>query len=55
MWKLDDENKSTNDIADEARYHLTACLRYIGSDSEFKPETVNKVKTISKHSSFRFN
>ena len=38
MWKLDDENKPTNVIANESRYHLLACLRYIGSD--FAPETV---------------
>ncbi len=38
MWKLDDENKPTNVIVNEAFYHLLACLRYIGSD--FTPETV---------------
>jgi len=38
MWKLDDENKPTNEIQDEKKYHLLAALRYIGSD--FTPETV---------------
>jgi len=38
MWELDQENKPTkNKIKDEAKYHLLACLRYIGSD--FTPET----------------
>jgi len=38
MWKLDNENHPTNMIQDEAKYHLLACLRYIGSD--FMPETI---------------
>ena len=38
LWELDIDNKPTNKIKDEAKYHLLACLRYIGSD--FTPETV---------------
>jgi hypothetical protein len=37
LWELDKENKPTNRIKDEAKFHLLACLRYIGS--EFVPET----------------
>lgn len=37
LWKLDGEGKTTNRIDNEQRYHLLACLRYIGSD--FIPET----------------
>jgi hypothetical protein len=44
MWKLDGENKPTNVIANEGRYHLLACLRYIGS--EFIPETIRTGKSI---------
>jgi hypothetical protein len=38
MWKLDVDNKPMNIVQDEAKYHLLACLRYIGSD--FTPETI---------------
>ena len=38
MWELDNENKATNRIANEARYHLLAALRYIGSS--FIPSTL---------------
>lgn len=38
MWELNDENKPINKVKDESKYHLLACLRYIGSD--FIPETV---------------
>lgn len=46
MWELDDENKPTNKIADEKKYHLLAAMRYILSD--FTPETVvsNKPRTV---------
>ena len=37
MWELDLENKPVSKIKDEARYHLLAALRYIGSD--FTPDT----------------
>jgi len=37
MWKLTPDNRPTNDIADEKRYHRLACLRYIGS--EFRATT----------------
>lgn len=36
MWKLDDMGKPTNEIKDEKKYHLLACLRYVCSI--FKPE-----------------
>lgn len=48
MWKLDNENRPTNDIADEKKYHLLACLRYIGSD--FVPETVRGGKPAHSRS-----
>jgi hypothetical protein len=38
MWELDNDNKVTNKIKDEAKWHLLACLRYLGSN--FTPETV---------------
>ncbi|MFA6307071.1 MAG: hypothetical protein WC639_04680 [Patescibacteria group bacterium] len=38
MWELDQDNKPTNKVKDEARFHYLAALRYIGSD--FTPETV---------------
>ena len=38
MWELDVENKPTDKIKDEAKYHRLACLRYLVSD--FIPETV---------------
>ena len=50
MWKLDDMGKPTNEIKDEKRFHLLACLRYLCT--LFSPDTVrvggNKPKT--KHS-----
>ncbi len=36
MWKLDDMGKPTNEIKDEKRYHILACLRYVCSI--FQPE-----------------
>ncbi len=39
-WKYDKEGNKTNDIDGEARYHLSACRRYILSLSDFTPETV---------------
>lgn len=44
LWKLDDENKPINKIDNEQRYHILACLRYIGS--HFAPEAVGGVKTM---------
>jgi hypothetical protein len=38
MWVLDEENRATNKIDNEHKFHLLSCLRYIGSD--FTPETV---------------
>ena len=44
--ETDDDGKPTNKIKDEARYHLSACARYILSD--ILPETIvrtdNKIK-----------
>ena len=37
LWQLDLENKPISKIRDEARFHLLAALRYIGSD--FTPDT----------------
>ena len=31
MWVLDNENRPTNKIKDEAQYHLLACWRYLAS------------------------
>lgn len=36
LWKIGDDNRPTNVIKDEAKFHILACLRYIGS--EFMPE-----------------
>ena len=38
LWELGDDGQITNKIKDEQKYHLLACLRYVGSD--FTPETV---------------
>lgn len=38
LWKRDKEGRTTNDIDNEQRYHLSACMRYKFSD--FMPETV---------------
>jgi len=37
LWVLDEQNKPTDKIKDESKYHLCACARYILSD--FTPET----------------
>jgi len=31
MWVLDEDNKPTNKIKDEARYHALSCLRYLAT------------------------
>lgn len=36
LWEIDREGKPTNRIADEAKFHLLACARYLLSD--FQPE-----------------
>ncbi len=41
-WKYDKEGVRTNDIDGEARYHLSACRRYILSLNDFTPETVER-------------
>ena len=38
LWKIDEQGRTLDEIKDESRYHLLACLRYVGSD--FVPETV---------------
>jgi len=40
MWKLNAYGKTTNEIKDEKRYHLLACLRYLFSI--FQPEVEDK-------------
>ncbi len=45
LWKLDSENKPTNEIGDEKKYHLLAGLRYILS--YFMPETVRQDNRIA--------
>jgi hypothetical protein len=42
LWKLDKENHTTNDIDNEAIYHLLAAFRYIASDEDFRPEIVGQ-------------
>ena len=43
MWVLDNQQRPTDKIKDESRYHLCASSRYILSD--FTPETVRTEKT----------
>lgn len=49
MWKLDKENKVTNDIANESMFHLSACLRSIASDNEFRPVIVTGGTRLTQH------
>mgnify|MGYP001616489537 CR=1 FL=1 len=37
LWELDNEGRTTNKVRDEAKYHLSACARYLLSN--FTPET----------------
>ncbi len=37
LWKLDRDNKPTNEINNEATFHLFAALRSIASDNDFQP------------------
>jgi hypothetical protein len=46
MWKLDGDNKPTNEIDNEQVYHLLAALRYICSDSDFIPEIIPGLKAM---------
>jgi len=46
MWKLDADNKTTNEIDNEKAYHLLAALRYVCSDNDFTPETIPEQKEI---------
>ncbi len=39
-WKYDKEGNKTNDIDGEARFHLSACRRYVLSLNDFTPEIV---------------
>ena len=50
LWQLDEESQPMSKIDNEQRYHLLACLRYIGSD--FTPDTVEGGGRIS-HSTRR--
>ncbi len=49
LWKLDEMGKPTNEIKDEKRYHLLACLRYLCT--LFTPETL-VVRTPAKPQSY---
>ncbi len=40
-WKYDKDGNRTNEIDGEARYHLSAAMRYVCSLSAFTPETVD--------------
>ncbi len=40
LWKLDSNNKPTNDVKDEKLWHLLSCLRYLAT--HFTPETVSR-------------
>ena len=40
-WKYDKDGNRTNEIDGEARFHLSACRRYVLSLSDFTPETVS--------------
>ncbi len=46
LWKRDKDGLITNDIENEARYHLSACMRYKFSD--FVPETVGSGRPRSR-------
>lgn len=50
--KLDDSYNPTEEIADEARYHLMAAERYILSD--FTPETITSSRPLTSRSGYRF-
>ena len=50
MWKLDEMGKPTNEVKDEKRFHLLACLRYLCT--LFNPETIDlgmSIKPVSNH------
>ena len=49
LWLPDNNGKPTDKIKDEAKYHLSACARYILSD--FTPETVRGMpsRAVSNH------
>lgn len=52
LWELDDTGHTLDKIKNEARYHLLACLRYIGSD--FAPEVINN-RTPNQRNPLRSN
>jgi hypothetical protein len=49
QWKYDNAGNRTNEIDNEARYHLSACARYGLSHMDFTPETVshNGMQSVS--------
>ncbi len=51
LWVIDESNQPTNKVKDEAKYHLLAALRYIGSD--FAQESVIPESGIIKVQSIR--
>ena len=48
MWKLDNESRPIDVIYHEEKYHLCACMRYLGSD--FQPETIKGDVPVISHS-----
>ncbi len=48
LWAPDTEGKPTDKIKDEAKYHLSACARYLYCN--FTPETVVHIKSRTSHS-----
>lgn len=54
QWKYDREGQRTNDIDNEARYHLCACARYGLTLPEFTPEATSKPRVAVKRSPYRF-
>ncbi len=48
LWELDDDKRPTNKIQNESKYHLLACLRYLGTvlpvEKPFLQDLVDKIK-----------
>lgn len=52
LWESDNDGKPTNKVKDEAKYHLSACARYLLSD--FTPETVTRGTQMATSRSIHF-
>jgi len=52
LWKPDESGKPSDEILNEAQYHLCACARYLYSN--FTPETVDFGKSRTRRPSFSF-